>query len=245
MFNRYYLLSIFILASCSFSTIKSDDILSKRINFSEQIILASLDNKTKSGTFSEKDKQSIEYSCIFDRGDHNSMDLSYDKFKTKIKEGANKSAPLTEEQMKEAFNLLKTGQMKSDAKKTTLELLREILSFSNQILTDIPNMFRNPLDFPKLPGINTAGRTAKIFINPDNRTFRLAILAYARMNGVNVEEKNLDDLYHYLATGRESDFDKLVEGGLNTMKDQYGLTDIEEAAQKLHSIGQTCMSKAN
>lgn len=249
MCSKYFLWSILvltsILSSCSCLTPKSDDALSKQVNFSERIILASLGNKTQAGAFSEKDKPVSESSCIFDAGDHPSMDLSYAKFKATLKEGADKSAPLTEAQIMEAFNLLKTGQVKSDTQKTILELLIRIPGFPGQLLTDIPNMFRNPLDFPHLPGVHTAGETAKIFIKPDNRTFRLAILAYARMNGVNITEQNLDDLYNYLVTGREAEFDKLVEGGLGTLKDQYGATDIEKAAQKLHAIGQTCMSKAN
>ncbi|MDO9241139.1 MAG: hypothetical protein Q7U30_14080 [Methylicorpusculum sp.] len=107
----------------------------------------------------------------------------------------------------------------------------------------MPNIFRNPLDFPSQSGIKTAGNTAKIFFSPDNRTFRLAILAYARMNGVNIEEENIDDLYRYLESGHESDFDQLVEGGPDVMKDQYGLNNIEQVAQKFHSSGQACMSK--
>jgi hypothetical protein len=60
--------------------------------------------------------------------------------------------------------------------------------------TEMLSIFRNPLDFPKLLGIKTAGETAKIFIKPDSKTFRLAILAHARTHGVNIKEKNLDDL---------------------------------------------------
>lgn len=233
-----------VLNSCSSLDTKQNDTISSKINFSEKIILAALNSKMKSGTSSQTDSPDIQPSCVFEGTNHDSMDLSLDKFKIKLREGANKSMPLTEEQMKESFTLLKTGQVKSDIKDTMFKLFREIPNFPYQTLTGIPNIFRDPFDFLKLPGVNTAGKTAKIFIRPENRTFRLAILAYARMNGVNIEEKNIDDLYNFLEKGRESDFDALIEGGLHTMKDQYGLTDIEEAAQKLHTVSQTCMSKA-
>jgi hypothetical protein len=64
------------------------------------------------------------------------------------------------------------------------------------------------------------------------------------MNGVNIEEKNLMDLGDFLESGEESDFTQLVENGLETIKDQYGVTDIQIAAKKLRSISQSCMSKA-
>ena len=250
MVNKPYALPLlfltFILISCSNPILKSEYFFSNNVNFSERIILAALDNKTKASGFSEKDRLStfVKPSCVFDGASHDSMDISYNKFKAKLKGGVNKSTPLTDKQMEDAFELLKTGQVKGDIKQTILALLRGVIDFPGQELTDIPNIFGYPSDLSKFPGVNTAGKTAKIFIKPDNRTFRLAILAYARMNGVNIEEKNLDDLYSYLEKGRESDFNKLVEGGLISMKNQYGLTDIETAAQKFHSIGQACMGKA-
>jgi hypothetical protein len=249
MKSKYEWLSIlmlaltFVLSSCSSMSTKSADTLSSKINLSEQIILASLSKKLNSGDVLEADAVDIQASCLLKAENSDSMDLSYDNFKVKLKEGASTSIPLTEEQMKEAFNLLKTGQVKSDVKRTLIQLLKELHSAPDQVLSDLPNIFRNPLDFPDQPGINTAGNTAKIFISPDNRTFRLAILAYARINGVNIEEENIDDLYRYLDSGHESDFNKLVEGGLNVMKDQYGLTDIEQVAQKFHSAGQACVSE--
>jgi hypothetical protein len=222
---------------------KSNDTLASKINLSEQIILASLSQKMNSGNFLDADAVDSQASCLLKAENSDSMDLSYDNFKVMLREGADKSVPLTEEQMKEAFTLLRTGQVKSDVKRSLIQLLKAVHNSPDQVLSDVPNIFRNPMDFPSQPGIKTVGYTAKIFISPDNRTFRLAILAYARMNGVNIEEENIDDLYRYLESGHESDFDKLVEGGLDVMKDQYGLNDIEQVAQKFHSSGQACMNK--
>lgn len=207
------------------------------LNFSEEIILAALGNKSKSNVSLETVKLSGPPSSIATSKGNALRDLSYDEFRDKLKEGVDKSAPLTEEQMKEAFNLLKTGQVKTDIKHTILKLMTEIRELPSHLSTqtEIPNIFRNPLDFPKLPGIKTAGETAKIFIKPDNKTFRLAILVYARTHGINIEEKNLDDLYNYLESNNEADFNALVHGGINTMKDQYGVTDIEQVLQSVKS----------
>lgn len=222
---------------------------SNEVNFSELIILATLGKKLESDA-SAKNNLRVTPDCVFSADAQESTDLSYEKFKAKLKEGADNSAPLTEAQIKGAFELLKNGRAESDVKETIIDLLKSIPSFPSQVMSDIPNIFRNPTDLPRLPGFDVAAKTAISIIRPDigdpekNRIFRLAILAYARMNGVNIEEKNLIDLCDFLETGSQSDFTKLVDNGLETMKDQYGVNDIEMAAKKLHSISQECMSQA-
>ncbi|MDD2761340.1 MAG: hypothetical protein PHH11_13750 [Methylomonas sp.] len=222
---------------------------SNEVNFSELIILATLGKKLESDA-SEKNNLCVVPDCVFSADVQESTDISYDKFKTKLKEGADNSAPLTEEQIKAAFELLKNGRAERDVKDTIVELLKSIPQFPCQVLNDIPNIFRSPTDFPNLPGFDVVAKTAISIIRPDkfnpeqNRVFRLAILAYARMNGVNIEEKNLIDLCDFLETGTQSDFTKLIDNGLYTIKEQYGVNDIEIAAKKLHSISQECMNRA-
>lgn len=249
MFKKHYLLTILflisILSSCSCMTEKPDETLTSKINFSEQIIFATLDNKAKSGAFMENEKSIIAPSCVFDRASYDSTDISFKKFKVKLLEGVNKFPPLTEDQMKEAFELLKTGHVESDLKNTIVTMLTRIQGIPNQILSDATNIFRNPWDISKMPGLHSAGEIAKTYIKPDNKTFRLAILVYARMNGVNIDEKNMDDLHDFLNKGNTANFDTLVKGGLKTMNKQYGLNDFMEAAQKFHSISQACMGKAS
>ncbi|MCQ8106400.1 hypothetical protein NP590_20015 [Methylomonas sp. SURF-2] len=222
---------------------------SNEVNFSELVILATLGKKLESNASAKNNLPAVA-DCVFRADTPESMDLSYDKFKTKLKEGADNSAPLTEDQIKAAFELLKNGRAERDVKDTIIDLLKSIPSFPGQVLHDIPNIFRGPTDFPNLPGFDVVAKTAISIIRPDkanpekNRIFRLAILAYARMNGVNIEEKNLMDLCDFLETGTQADFTKLIDNGLAAMKDQYGVSDIETAAKKLHSISQECMSQA-
>ncbi|KJV05167.1 hypothetical protein [Methylocucumis oryzae] len=131
--------------------------------------------------------------------------MPYDKFKTKLLESIDKSAPLTDKDTQAAFKLLTTGQAESDIKDTVLGMLNQIPRFPAQILADIPNIFRDPTDFPRLPGFDVAAKSINSIIRPDkahpdkNRIFRLAILAYARMNGINLEETNLLDLSDFFS----------------------------------------------
>lgn len=219
------------------------------INFAELITLAALGKKLDSGHTIQKDLP-LAPECVFASVTKEKTDLSFNKFKDILKDSTDRSLPLKEEDVRSAFDLLKSGQAEKDVKDTLLNLLKSIPLFPTQVLTNIPNIFRNPTDLPSLPGFDVASKTIISIVRPNkddpekNRIFRLAILAYARMNGVNIEEKNLMDLCDFLESGKESDFTKFVENGLETMKDQYGVTDIQTAAKKLHSISQTCMSKA-
>lgn len=215
------------------------------VNFSELIILATLGKKLDINAL---DPQSSNVSDYFNKDAQKPIDFSYEQFRSRLIEGAGKTVPLNEEQIKAAFELLINGQAKRDVRDTVFAQLKAIPRIPRQMLTDIPNIFRNPTDLPRLPGFDVAAKTAILIIRPDkkdperNRVFRLAILAYARMNGVNIDEENLTDLCDYLETGTKSDFTKLVENGLEVMKDQYGLTDIKKAAKKFHSISQESLN---
>jgi len=216
------------------------------VNFSELIILATLGKKLDINAL---DPRSRITSAYFNVDAQTLMNFSYEKFSSALKEGSGKSVPLNEEQIKAAFELVLNGQAEKYVKDTILAQLKSIPRIPRQMLTDIPNIFRNPTDLPRLPGFDVASKTAISIIRPDkqdserNRVFRLAILAYARMNGVNIEEENLTDLCDYLETGTQADFTKLVENGLEVMKDQYGVTDIKKAAKKFHSISQRTLNK--
>lgn len=219
------------------------------LNFAELIILAGLGKKLESDP-SEKGKLIHSAKCVFDSKAQGDKELSLDKFSDLLKEGTGRSSNVEKEQIIGAFKLLGSGQAENDVKDTLFTLLKSIPGIPGQIVNDIPNIFHKPTDLPRLPGFDVASKTAVAIMRPDkddadkNRIFRLAILAYARMNGINIEEKNLLDLCDFLESGTEDDFTKLVENGLETMKDQYGVTDIQMAAKKFHSISQACMSKA-
>ncbi|MDD5581299.1 MAG: hypothetical protein PHY16_18770 [Methylobacter sp.] len=218
------------------------------INFAELISLAALGKKRASES-PLKGVSSLASACVFDSVGHEKPDLSLGKFTALLKDNTDKALPLQEDDVRGAFNLLLSGQAETDIKDTLLNLLKSIPRFPAQIVADLPNIFRNPTDLPGLPGFDVASKTVLSIIRPDNsdpeknRIFRLAILVYARMNGVNIDEKNLMDLCDFLENDDQPAFTQLVVDGLETMKAHYGVTDIQDAAKKLHAISQCCMSK--
>lgn len=69
--------------------------------------------------------------------------------------------------------------------------------------------------------------SAMIFIDKDNETARLAIIAYARLNGINIDEDNLDQLA--VALDRDDpNLYPLLAGVIDTMKDEYGINDFRK-----------------
>ena len=90
------------------------------------------------------------------------------------------------------------------------------------------------------PTASRVARTARIFTAKENRSMRLAIIAYARLNGINITDRDLDTLDAFLDTNKEPDLSPLIETGLQTFADQYGLRDLGEARDKIRSFDKTC-----
>ena len=153
----------------------------------------------------------------------------------KVKEGLDKSLPLNREQIKEAIKLVKTGEITDDLKSSLNEALSTVASVPTELLTNPLTIFNSPLNTIALP-INAARNTAKVFVDPNNRTFRLAILAYARINGINITESNINDVYNLLDNPGFDNLEALAEGGLETIKEEYGLNDLSEAFHKYKSL---------
>jgi hypothetical protein len=96
---------------------------------------------------------------------------------------------------------------------------------------DKPSLFRNTLKAVESEPLGkVVSDSVKIFIHKDNPTMRLAIIAYARMNGINITEKNLDDLNDTL--GDNPDLYPLLAGAVDTMKEEYGSNDAKNGLQK-------------
>ena len=72
---------------------------------------------------------------------------------------------------------------------------------------------------------------------------RLAIIAYARMNGINITEENLNDLETALSKDNP-DFYPLLVGLMDTMKKEYGYNDLTEAIDKIKRRDQECRPSA-
>lgn len=153
----------------------------------------------------------------------------------KLKEGVNTSLPLNNDQIKEAIKLIKTGKLGEDLKFSLNEGLTTFANVPAKLLKNPFSLFTSPLHTLALTE-TTARKAAKIFVDPNNRTFRLGILAYARMNGINITESNINEVYNLLDDHSSDNLEELAKGGLETIKDTYGLNDLSEALKKFKSL---------
>ena len=153
----------------------------------------------------------------------------------KLKEAVNISLPLNNDQIKEAIKLIKTGKLGEDLKFSLNEGLTTFANVPAKLLKNPFSLFTSPLHTLALTE-TTARKAAKIFVDPNNRTFRLGILAYARMNGINITESNINEVYNLLDDHSSDNLEELAKGGLETIKDTYGLNDLSEALKKFKSL---------
>ena len=153
----------------------------------------------------------------------------------KLKEGVNTSLPLNNDQIKEAIKLIKTGKLGEDLKFSLNEGLTTFANVPAKLFKNPFSLFTSPLHTLALTE-TTARKAAKIFVDPNNRTFRLGILAYARMNGINITESNINEVYNLLDDPSSDNLEELAKGGLETIKETYGLNDLSEALKKFKSL---------
>lgn len=153
----------------------------------------------------------------------------------KVLQGVNKSLPLNKNQIKEAIELVKTGRVSDDLASAMDETLFTVSSIPAGMIDKPFALVTSPLQTIALP-ITAARNTGKTFLDPKNRTFRLAILAYARMNGINITEDNINDVYNLLDNPSSENLEELARGGLETIKDEYGLSDLNKALEKFKSL---------
>lgn len=183
--------------------------------------------------------------------------------------GADRSLPLDENQRKQAWELLVTGRAKQDTRQSLFALLENLRKINPDTLKKTVTNGTNPFslidalakDAKSLQAIqkgqppvvlrNTlhtlqseplgeiVSDSAKIFTSQDNPTMRLAIIAYARMNGVNLTEENLNDLNKALDPN-QPDLYPFLAGALNTLKQEYGVNDSQRAIEHLKNREHAC-----
>jgi hypothetical protein len=56
------------------------------------------------------------------------------------------------------------------------------------------------------------------------------------MNGINITESNVNDIYNVLDNPSSDNLEELANGGLETIKEEYGLNDLSEALRKFKSL---------
>lgn len=175
-------------------------------------------------------------------------------------------APLNEQNRIEAWQLIASGGAENDIRRTITSLIstmtindstrlreqlgniadaRRGLGLMGSLFNDLSsienqNNLNHTLKFiENEPLAEVVSETARIFIQKDNRSTRLAIIAYAHMNGINISEENLDDLNSALDKNNAS-VDPLLKGAIETLKKEYGFNDTQQVLDKFNNFNDSC-----
>lgn len=287
LFSRsLFIASFFMLLTACTSmqpTSSSSELENPKIGFPAKISLISFAKGF--GSFDENFSVENNECIVIDKEKPENSKDSFNKLTDKlIKEGAVNRAGLDEQQIKEAFNLVKSGEFKNDLNYTRDSLVRNIFVFQKNLKTKIKETITDPQSSfdlirhsPEYLQINPDNNaqceqeikallthknydslgacapgaigniidkiktdkttsvvieTAHIFTNKNNRSSRLAIIAYARMHGIKLTEDDLDKLDHFLDTSAESELSSLIKVGIDKLSEKYGKKDIQAFIQK-------------
>lgn len=145
-FNQLFIASIILLlAACT--TMQSISSTSEpqepKIGFPAKISLVSLAKEF--GTIDETFKVENNECVVIDKEKPENSASLFNKLTDKlIKEGAVNRADLDEQQIKEAFNLVKSGEFKNDLNDTRDSLIKNIRVFQQSLRTKIKETVTNP-----------------------------------------------------------------------------------------------------
>lgn len=85
-------------------------------------------------------------------------------------------------------------------------------------------------------------KTARVFTNKDNRSGRLALLTYARINGITLTENDLDSLDNVLQSDTLPDLTVLAKQGLMKISEQGRIGDIRAFLNGIKLFDRECNS---
>ena len=126
-----------------------------------------------------------------------------------------------------ADNLLRAFKNVADYQYAPRWLLAAIRDISNpdskQLFTNLLTKFNND------PLGSSASDIINILIQKDNRTMRLAIIAYARMNGIKIKDENLDQVGEALRKENPTLSPAMV-GAIQYFKHKYKVNYIDKVS---------------
>ena len=281
----YLYSAILLTTACNSipSSLPLNDSKNSEVGFPAKISLISYAQGL--GSFDENFKVENDDCVVIDKKKPENSEGLFNKLTDKlIKEGAVNRAGIDQQQIKEAFNLVKSGEFKNDLDYTRDSLIKNIGMFRQGVRAKIKetvthpqssfDLIRNSPEYLQINPSNdaqceqgikalltnqdydqlgscapgTVGKivdklksdkitspiieTAHIFTNKNNRSSRLAIIAYAKMHGINLTEDDLDKLDQFLDTSKESDLSPLIKVGIDKLAEKYGGKDVQAFIKK-------------
>jgi hypothetical protein len=201
------------------------------LSFPTQVALSSLAPSIAKMNDAETNREKIklgEQECVFD-GNRSEKDnqLSFDRFVDRI---ASEQTGFDSKQRKEAFEIIKTGKFQQDIQGTVTAISEAGVGIPNAIwstIINLPGYLKSPKDlFWKNPLASNVREVARVLTAPDNRSVRLAIIAYANMQGLKIKESDLDLLHKELGKSNGPALNALANQAVNRFTDSIPAKDL-------------------
>lgn len=110
---------------------------------------------------------------------------------------------------------------------------------------DLRDIVDNPIALEALlrciyeqEGPKAVAQTAGVLLQNDS--VQLAVIAYARANGIDLNESDLDTLRETVLNTDDPNLDPLVEAGIARLKEEYGVDEFEPVIQRMEGSQVDC-----
>jgi len=194
--------------------------------------------------------------CMLERSDSEELDSNELLSEINL---LDERTPFTADQAIEAVRLIRTGQFFADihsAVHVSAKLFPGIrervrvrvinprrLTCAPSTLNDNPGISLDPFSeilscVYQNPVAGEVAETASILLQNDS--VRLATIVYARANGINLNESDLDALRDNALNAENPDLDALAMHGIDRLKEEYGLDEIEQLTKHIRDKHASC-----
>lgn len=139
--------------------------------------------------------------------------------------------------------ILKDFQIRLPRANCAINAITGLIKNKNAVSKEcLPSTFDNTID--ALYEVNTIAKvaaSARIFTDPNNRSSRVAIIIYARSQGINISEDDLNTLHRFLDPNEEDHkLEDVVNTGIKKFGDKYHLKDIQAVVGKIDAGNKNC-----
>lgn len=198
--------------------------------------------------------------CLIDASDIQQIDTN--QLLAKIDQ-LDDRGPFTPEQAIEAARLIKTGQFFADIRSTVQVSAEFFPGIRERVRERIRVRMSNPRRPSCLPseqsidsGVSSkpfSALLACVYQNPlagevaqtanillQNDSIRLATIVYARANGINLTNQDLDALRDHLLNTENPDLTALTQHGISRLKEQFGIDQVDQLIANIQEKRNLC-----
>lgn len=245
---------VFVLQSCSTTPEPSQGLDDQQVNFPADIALAaySLNSIVHPGSNNLVINRALQ--CAFAASNSENVSSKDDRL---IQVEIDKAGPIRSKDAVEALHLIKSRLFFRDVNKSVLAVAKLVPSMPERLIRDSlrivgklgrkPNTdaLKNPISLRNiLSRIYKGESTAEIADTASTmleiESVQLAIVVYARANGINIEKNDLEALQKTLSNSKNPDLGPLLRQGKQRLAEEMGANQAVEVLKSMQVGSNGC-----